>query len=546
MAPLEHDRDAVIKADTLGGVLLRAEATTPAVDALVIDGHKLSYADLAKRAKKWAAAFSAMGVDHGDHVGLLLPTSFEFVEAMFGLSLIGAVTVPMNARYAPDELKYVTANADLVAVVTTDQISDAVDFCDRLAIAFPELPGSNAKALSIKAAPKLRSIIVCGAQARGAGFLSESEFKAAVSLVEPAPVGADDLAIILYTSGTTANPKGCLLKHGALVGNSRALAQQYALTAVDRFWSPLPIYHIAGILPLTAIADCGGAYFTTVHFDAGVALQSFERDAVTVTYPCFVTIMQDLIDHPGFKNADLSSIRLMNSNLAVQPDAIREAIVAAMPNTAQLGTYGLSEACGTITTSALDDDEHQRTHKLGCVMPGWEVRIMSFDGNVPCGLGEKGEIWAKGPGLFSGYYRDAEKTNESLTSDGWLRTGDIGSLDKDGQMMFHGRVKDMLKVGGENVAAAEIEAVLDAHPAVKMSQVVAARDDRYDETPAAFVELNEGTTASEEELIAFCHNKIARFKIPRYVRFVTEWPMSTTKIQKFALKQQIDKELFGA
>jgi acyl-CoA synthetase (AMP-forming)/AMP-acid ligase II len=317
------------------------------------------------------------------------------------------------------------------------------------------------------------------------------------------------------------------------------------MTAADRFWSPLPIFHIAGILPMVAVFDVQGAYLTIPRFEAGMALKMLEAERATMTYPSFVTIMQDLINHPDFPNTDLSRIRLMNSNLGVQPAAVKDAIVKAMPHTIQVGTYGLTEGSGTVCTSRLSDDEATRTSRLGVPLRGWEVKIVDVETGAACGPDERGDICIRGPGMLTGYYKDAAKTAEAIDKDGWLHTGDLGSFDKNGQIMFHGRTKDMLKVGGENVAAAEIESLLNSHPAVELAQVVGAPDARYEEVPAAFVKLKAGAAASESDLIDHCKGKLARFKIPRYVRFVSEWPMSTSKIQKYKLKNQIAAELMG-
>jgi acyl-CoA synthetase (AMP-forming)/AMP-acid ligase II len=324
-----------------------------------------------------------------------------------------------------------------------------------------------------------------------------------------------------------------------MTGNARALAKRYDIRAGDRFWSPLPMFHIAGILPLTGAIDRSAAYLTIPNFEAGMALDMLSRERATHAYPCFVTIMQDLINHPRFGDVDLSRVRLMNSNLAVQPAWIAQAIAKAMPQAAQVGTYGLTEGVGTICTSRPDDPYELRVGRLGVPLDGWEVKIVDPETGLRRAPGEQGEIRARGPFAMRGYYRDPEKTAASFDTEGWMRTGDIGSIDVSGHIMFHGRLKDMLKVGGENVAAAEIEAVLDSHPAVQLSQVVGMPDPRYAEVPAAFVELKAGAAANAGELIAFCEGKIARFKIPRVVRFVDSWPMSTTKIQKFQLRDRL-------
>ena len=252
--------------------------------------------------------------------------------------------------------------------------------------------------------------------------------------------------------------------------------------------------------------------------------------------------MSDLIHHPKFSDTDLSRITLMNANFAVQPPGIKEAMLEAMPNAIYVGTYGMTETGGTVCTSELTDSLEARCTRLGKPLPGLEVKIIDADGNERP-TGERGEILVRGYSLFEGYYKDPEKTAEAFEPDGFFHTGDIGSFDAEGQIMFHGRTKEMLKVGGENVAAAEIETYLAQHPAVKLAQAVGVPDKRLQEVPAIFVEKHEGHEISEQELIDFCKGQIASYKVPRYVRFVTEWPMSTSKIQKFRLREQILAEL---
>jgi len=350
-------------------------------------------------------------------------------------------------------------------------------------------------------------------------------------------------AMILYTSGTTANPKGCMISHEAIVRNSAALADRYELTGEDSFWSPLPMFHIAAILPLTAIFAKGGTYVTTGYFQAGEALRMMEEDKVTATYPCFWTIMSDLVDHPDFETTDLSRVKLMNANFAVQPPEIGEKMKKALPNAVFVGTFGMTETAGTVSTSRLDATEEQRFTRLGTPLSGMEVKAIDPETGEEVAPGEKGEAWIRGYSTFTEYYKSPEKTAEALDDEGWFHSGDRISIDPDGQIMFHGRLKDMLKVGGENVAAVEIETWLQNHEAVKMAQVVGVPHPRLIEVPAAFIELEPGASASEEEMVAFCKGKIAGFKVPRYVRFVKEWPMSSTKIQKFRLQDQLIEEM---
>jgi acyl-CoA synthetase (AMP-forming)/AMP-acid ligase II len=334
-----------------------------------------------------------------------------------------------------------------------------------------------------------------------------------------------------------------MISHEAIVRNSAALADRYELDGEDSFWSPLPMFHIAAILPLTAIFSKRGTYVTTSHFQAGEALKMMQDEGVTATYPCFWTIMSDLVSHADFDKTDLSRIKLMNANFAVQPAGIGEKMKKALPNAIFVGTFGMTETAGTVTTSRLDASEEQRFTRLGTPLSGMEVRAVNPETGEDVSPGEKGEAWIRGYSTFSEYYKSPEKTSEALDDEGWFHSGDLISLDEDGQLMFHGRLRDMLKVGGENVAAVEIETCLQQHPAVKLAQVVGVPDPRMTEVAAAFIELAEGQQAEADELIAFCKGRIAGFKVPRHVRFVAEWPISSTKIQKFRLQEQIQEEL---
>jgi fatty-acyl-CoA synthase len=540
-----------ISVTTIGDLLLSAADRYPDTPALIFPDAQYTYRELAARAIRRARSLQALGVRPRDHVGILMHTCPQFVEIFFAAALCGAVIVPINARYRPGELSYVIENGDIATLVTSDAIAEQVSFVERLSGALPDLESqTQPRALSLRRTPKLRNLILMGSSAVP-GFVSECDFDAAAESVPERNVHMTrlgvrvrDVGLMLYTSGTTANPKGCLISHEAQVRNSIALGRhRYQLTHEDRLWSPLPMFHIAAVLPMLAIFDVGGTYLTMSHFDAGVALEMLQRHEVTATYPSFVTIMQGLIYHPNFARTNLARIKLMNSNLAVQPPAVAESIMRAMPQALQVGSFGMTETAGTVCTGSPDEPETLRITRLGKPLPGLEVRIINPESGHDVQTGLRGEALVRGYSVLEGYHKDPEKTAQSIDRDGWFHTGDIGSLDEHGTIMFHGRFKDMLKVGGENVAAAEIEALLGRHPAVKLAQVVGIPDAKYAEVPAAFVELNPGTAATEAELLSFCKGEVASFKVPRVVRFVQEWPMSSSKIQKFRLRQQLLTEL---
>ena len=551
LLPPEDLARARINVTTIGDLLLTAADRHPDSLALVFPDREITYRQLADGALRRARALRELGVRPRDHVGVLMHTCAEFVETFFAIAFCGGVIVPINARYKASELAYVIENGDLVTVVTTDAVADSVNFVERLNGALKDLHrNKKPAALRVAGAPKLRNIVLLG-KTRAPGFISEKEFDAAAKACDEMQVHqarlrvrVRDIGLMLYTSGTTANPKGCLITHEAMVRNSIALGRhRYRLTQTDRMWSPLPMFHIAAVLPMLAIFDVGGTYLTMGYFDAGVALKMLERYRVTALYPSFVTIMQGLVYHPTFQATDLSSVKLMNSNFAVQPPGVAEPIMAAMPQALQVGSFGMTEAAGTVCTGGWDEVEARRITRLGKPLPGLDVRIVNPETGADLKNGLRGEVLVRGYSLFEGYFKDAEKTAQALDADGWFHTGDIGSLDDDGTIMFHGRFKDMLKVGGENVAAAEIEGLLGRHPAVKLAQVVGIPDAKYVEVPAAFVELKPGVKASEKELIDFCRKEISSFKVPRQVRFVDEWPMSSSKIQKFRLRDALVKEL---
>jgi fatty-acyl-CoA synthase len=540
-----------ISVTTMGDLLLSAADRYPDTPALIFPDFQFTYQELAARAIQRARSLQALGVKPRDHVGILMHTCPQFVEIFFAAALCGAVIVPINARYRSGELAYVIENGDIATLVTSDAIAEQVNFVERLSGALPDLGSqTDPRALRLSGTPKLRNVVLLGTST-APGFVRERDFEAAADGVPERNVHiarlgvrVRDVGLMLYTSGTTANPKGCLITHEAQVRNSIALGRhRYRLTHEDRLWSPLPMFHIAAVLPMLAIFDVGGTYLTMSYFDAGVALEMLERHEVTATYPSFVTFMQGLIYHPNFARTNLARIKLMNSNLAVQPQAVAQSIMRAMPQALQVGSFGMTEAAGTVCTGSPDEPDSLRITRLGKPLPGLEVRILDPESGHDVQTGMRGEVLVRGYSVLEGYYKDPEKTAQAIDRDGWFHTGDIGSLDEHGTIMFHGRLKDMLKVGGENVAAAEIEALLGRHPAVKLAQVVGIPDAKYAEVPAAFVELKPGTAATEAELLSFCKGEVASFKVPRAVRFVEEWPMSSSKIQKFRLRQQLLTEL---
>jgi acyl-CoA synthetase (AMP-forming)/AMP-acid ligase II len=532
---------------TLPDLLTRAAARFPDSEAIVFPSRRLTYAQLDARATEVARSLYAMGIRKGDHVGILMANSLEYVELLLGIGLLGAWVVPINSRYKARELGYVVENADLRLLFTTDAIDEHVDFVELLSEALPGLSeAADAEALSLQAAPLLKSVVLIGTKTP-AGMVSQARFQ---SLAAATPrevvettrsrVAIRDVALMLYTSGTTAMPKGCPLSHEALVRTAlEAGRTRFRLVPEDRMWDPLPMFHMSFVFPLLAVMDAGASLLSMERFEPAEALKYMESEQVSVSFATFPTITQALLSHPEYDPTKLQ-FRLVNN--VAPPDTLR-AMQSAMPFAVQISAYGLTEAGGVTALGSPDDSLELRTTTSGRAFRGVEVEIRDLESGEPLPTGERGEICIRGYCLFEGYYKDPEKTAATIEPDGWFHTGDIGCLNAEGYISYVGRSKDMLKVGGENVAAAEIESYLGTHPAVLIAQVVGIPDAKYDEVPAAFVELRPGAVTSEQELIDFCRGEISSFKVPRHVRFVDEWPMSATKIQKFRLRERMRAEL---
>ena len=519
----------------LGAYLERAAAEYADNEVLIFPDARLTYGQLLERARHHAGRLASLGVEAGDHVGILMPNCPEYIELLFGCALLGGIAVPINARYKSSELAYVVENADIRVLFVSDRASEYTDFVALLHAAFDDLHRS-ASPLQLGAAPLLQYIVLFGEDpaTQPAGMLSRQYFdQLAVSSIPAAPVDVEAPCLMMYTSGTTADPKGCPLSSRALVRSGLQMnRERYFMSPQDRFWGPLPMFHMSSVLPLLACIDAGAAFLSMRFFEPTLALEMMERERATIAFPAFPTITNDLMTHPEFKGTDLSTLRRINN--VAPPDVLRT-FQEAFPQAIQTGAYGLTEASGVIAFNHPDEPLERRLTTCGVPFTGVETKVVDPETLQTLPDGERGEMCIRGYCLFDGYYKSPDKNAQSMV-DGWLRTGDLCAIDHHGSIYFHGRIKDMLKVGGENVAALEIESYLATHAAVKMAQVIGVPDPRLQEVAAAFIELHEGSTLTEAELIEFCQGKIASFKVPRYVRFVTEWPMSSTKIQKFRLR----------
>ena len=535
-----------IQVTTIGDLVDRQAARSDRA-ALVMPGVRLTYPELAELTDRFAARLLALGVEPKDKVAILLPNSLDYIAAMIAAAKLGAVAVPINGRFKVHECGHVLGHSD-AKVLLTGNDPNGTNYPELIGAVLPELAAHDPRTdLALDAAPGLRTVVDLTGSAPG--FLTRADFEAAEVPVERVKqlqqrVRVRDIALLMYTSGTTARPKGCLLTHEAITRQGEKVARtRFFLTEEDAFWDPLPMFHCGGIVPMFGCFSVGAKYCHAGYFTPAAALQTIQDERCTVLYPTFEMIWGAVLGHPDFDNFDLSAVRLMQN--VVTPERLAQ-YERRMPWAKQVSSYGSTEQATNLTLPLPDDPYEVRINTLGRPVEGMEVRIVDPETGVELPPDTMGELCWRGYSSFEGYYKDPEATAKAFDADGWFHTGDRAGADADGNLRFGGRLKDMLKVGGENVAAIEIEGYLVRHPAVAIAQVVGVPDSRYDEVPAAFIQLAPGAELTEAELIEFCLGSIATYKVPRYVRFVTEWPMSGTKVQKFALKERLEAELSAA
>lgn len=538
---------------TLSDLLVRDSEQHPGRDAVVLPGTRRTYGELEDRARNVARSLMAIGVGRGDRVGLFMPNCAEFIEALFGILFAGAVAVPVNARFRSRELGHVARDAGLRVLFTGDAPGEprsrADAICDGLGSleAAGHLAASSLPRLRVPTAPDLEAIVIMGGSPRPRdGFLSAATFGECAGQVPAADADARrrqtalrDPAMMFYTSGTTAMPKGCLLSHEALVRTGVTTRHRLGYRDGERVFAPCPMFHTASTQPMIAAMHACGALVTMGHFDPATALKLVGTERVTAMFPAFPVITEGMLNCPDYSPDSFADVRTVFT--VAPPEALRS-MQRRMPHSTMVNAYGMTEFGGSVVMVDPADDEDARLATQGPPFPGIEIGIRDSE-NRPLPVGRRGEIVVRGPSMFGGYHNDPAKTAECIDRDGWYHTGDLGVIGEDGRLRYQGRLKEMLKVGGENVAAIEISSHLQAHPAVSIAHVVGVADEKYGEVPAAFIEVRPGASLTEEDILGHCRDGLASFKVPRYVRFVTEWPMSSTKVQTFRLREQIEKEL---
>jgi len=541
---------------TLPDLLDEMAARDPAREFIVGGDDRQTYGETRARVRQLAKGLHRLGVRRGDTVALVMNNRTEWLLADFAVVLLGATLVPISTWSRARELEYVLNHCDATTLITLDRFlgqdytrvladlggpgSARLPALRRVVVARTQAPERRADAPERRAdaperradAPESAAFTAFEALGQLGATVGDDEIDAIQRTVAP-----DDVAYILYTSGTTSTPKGVQLRHGGLVENMWNIGERQRLTAADRMWMGISLFWSFGCAnALLAVMTHGGTIVLQEHLDAAGALALIERERCTVYYGT-PNIALALTEHPDRARRDLSSLR---TGAAIgSPQAMQ--MVMDLGAREICNVYGLTECYGNCTVTDAHDPAAVRLATVGFPLPGMELRIVDRETRRPLPPGEVGEILVRGL-LTPGYYKDPEKNAAAFDADGFLVTGDLGFIGDDGRLRFRGRIKEMVKTGGINVAPLEVEEVLLGHPAVEQAYVVGLPDPRKEEILAAVVVLKDGHDAGPEALRAFCKQALAAFKVPQEFRVLgrTELPLTATgKVQKFRLAEML-------
>ncbi|HEY3743160.1 MAG TPA: AMP-binding protein [Bryobacteraceae bacterium] len=496
-------------------VFTQTARRVPGNDALIVRHQRvrLSWMELLREVDAVGGALHGMGLRPGDRVGIWSTNCREWILLQFAAARNGIVLVNVNPAYRSHELAYVAKKSGIRALFLKERDARA-----------------NYRAIVEEAAPGLRAVYF--------EHPTWDEMMAGAVESDPARVSNADVANIQYTSGTTGNPKGVLLTHRNLVNNGRLIAERLGYTEADRICIPVPMYHCFGCVigSMASVTSGAAMILPSPTFDAGAALEAVHEERATSIYGVPTMFISEL-DHKDFARFDLSSLRTGVMAGAPCPVEVMKRVNGDMHCGELTIIYGQTESSPAITGSKADDPLEVRVSTVGSAFPATEVKIVDESG-VTVDIGEQGELCTRGYLVMKGYDQEPEATAAAINEEGWLHTGDLARMREDGNFRITGRKKDMIIRGGENIYPREIEEFLYGHPKVADVQVVGLPDVRLGEVVAAWIRLKPGETATEHEIKEHCRGRIAHYKVPQFVRFVSEFPMTVTgKIQKFKIRE---------
>ncbi len=519
-------------------------------------GTRFTYREFKDECDRVARGLIALGIEKGHHVGIWATNYSEWVVAQFATAKIGAVLVTVNPAYRTHELEYVLKQSEANALILIGQFrtSDYVGMTNEV---IPELKDSAPGELRCPALPQLRNVIFIPPPSETEtktpdGMWSWDDVRRKSSEVSEsalsrrqASCGPDDTINIQYTSGTTGNPKGAMLTHYNLVANGYYTGEGMKLTEEDRLCVPVPFYHCFGCVlgNLACVTHGATIVIPSEYFEPLKTLQAVEREKCTALHGVPTMFIAQL-GHERFAEFDLASLRTgMMAGSPCPIEVMRQVVDQMGAKEITIG-YGQTEASPVITLTRTEDTLERRVSTVGTALPNVEIKLVDPETGDDMPAGEQGELLTRSFMVMKGYYNLPEATASAIDQDGWLHTGDLATVDEDGYYRITGRLKDMIIRGGENVYPREVEEFLYTHPKIADVQVIGVPDERFVEEVMAWVMLKPGETADAEEIREFCKGKIAHYKIPRYVKMTTEFPMTVTgKVQKFRMREMAIEEL---
>ena len=543
--------DTPLSTVTLSGLLAGTAAQWPDRPAVVFceQNVRWTWAQFKAEVDRFAAGLSALGLQRGDRLGIWSPNRAEWLVTQFATARIGVILVNINPAYRLTELEYALNVSGCRAIVAAERQRSSA-YLEMLQTLAPELADSEPGKLMSRRLPMLQFVIRLG-QERTPGMWGYDEVMGRgdttldLAALEAGSATLDcfDAINIQFTSGTTGNPKGATLTHHNVVNNARFVAQAMRFTERDSLCIPVPLYHCFGmVLSVLACVSAGAQMvFPGAAFDAGATLAAVAAERCTALHGVPTMFITEL-DHTDFASFDLKTLRTGIMAGAPCPVETMKRVVSQMHMGEVTIAYGMTETSPVSFQSSTVDPLDRRVTTVGRVQPHLQAKVVDVSGAV-APVGQPGELWVRGYSVMRGYWGDDERTHQAVV-DGWMRTGDLATIDAEGYCNIVGRVKDMLIRGGENVYPREVEEFLFRHPKVQSAQVFGVPDPKYGEEVCAWIVLKPGEQATEEEIRAFCRDQIAHYKIPRYIRFVPEMPMTITgKVQKFVMRERMIDEL---
>jgi fatty-acyl-CoA synthase len=535
-----------LKKTTLGKLLETTAANQPGKDAVVYPdrGLRLTYQQFDEQCRAAAKGFMRMGIEKNEHIAIWSTNRPEWLTCQFATGKMGAVLVTVNTNYRTTELEYLLKQSDTTTLILMDQYRD-VSYIDTLYEIVPELKSSAPGKLQSKALPMLKNVIVLGDRQYPGLFLWKDVVALAEEVTDEAlnnrmdALNYNEVINMQYTSGTTGFPKGVMLTHYNIINNAANIAACMNLTNSDRLCIPVPFFHCFGcVLGTLACVTVGAAMIPVQEFNPKQVLMAVEREKCTALHGVPTMFITELSD-PDFNRYDLSSLRTGIMAGSPCPIEVMRAVVEKMGAKEITIAYGLTEASPVITQTRVNDDIELRVSTVGRALPDVEVKIVDPETKEEVARGVQGELCTRGYHVMKGYYKNPGATAMAIDEDGWLYSGDLAVMDENGYCRITGRLKDMIIRSGENIYPREIEEFLYGHPKILDVQVVGVPDEKYGEELIAFIRVKEGENATPEEIREYCVGKISRHKVPKYVTFCREYPMTASgKIQKYKLREQ--------